>query len=136
LIRAILDTGPLVALLNRRDVHHSWAQHMFQGVVSPVKTCESVISETCFLLRSIPRGPETVFELIEQGLIVVPFRLSEDSDSIQKLLKKYANVPISIADACLIRMAEKDSRATILTVDSDFRHYRKNGRDVIPVLMP
>jgi uncharacterized protein len=77
-----------------------------------------------------------VFELVEQGLIAVPFRLSEEARSIQKLLRKYANVPMSIADACLVRMAEKDSRATVLTADSDFRIYRKNGRQVIPAFLP
>ena len=135
-MRAILDTGPLVAFLNRRDVHHSWARDIFQGVSAPVSTCESVISEACFLLRSIPGGAESIFELVEQRLIALPFRLAEEAGPVRKLLKKYANVPISLADACLVRMAEQDPRASVLTVDGDFRLYRKNGREVIPVLMP
>ena len=132
----ILDAGPLVAFLNRRDRHHAWAKNAFQGVPPGVRTCEAVVSEACFRLRAVEGASDAVFGVIDQGLIRVSFHLDQEALAVRKLMKKYADVPMSFADACLVRKAELDARATVLTVDSDFRLYRKLGRSVIPVLMP
>jgi len=132
----IVDTGPLVAFLNRRDARHVWARDTLARIAPPLVTCEAVISEACFLLRSLSGGNEAIFSLLRESLVRIDFSLSDELETVAKLLKKYADVPMSLADACLVRMAEQHAGAKVLTQDSDFRRYRKNGREVIPVLMP
>ena len=134
--RVILDAGPLVALLNRRDHHHLWAKNCFAETAPPLLTCEAVISEACFLVRSLPHGPQTVIELLQRGVLAIPFRLNEEANRLATLLARYASVPMSLADACLVRMSEQQGEGIVLTLDSDFLIYRKHGRQVIPVLMP
>jgi predicted nucleic acid-binding protein len=132
----LLDTGPLVALLNRRDAYHEWARAHLADIEPPLLTCEAALSEACFLVRSLPNGPQTVMELLRQGLVAAPFRLGEEVARVSKLLARYASVPMSLADACLVRMAEQHAQSPVMTLDSDFRIYRKHGRQIIPTLMP
>jgi len=132
----VIDTGPLVAFLNRRDTWHGWVKKQLSEIEPPLLTCESVISEVCFLLRKIQEGPAAILELLERGLMTVPFRLENEISSIRKLMKRYRDVPISLADACLVRMAEQHGESEVLTLDSDFRIYRKHGRQIIPTIMP
>ena len=131
----IIDTGPLVAFLNKRDNYHSWADFQL-GYAYQLVTCEAVITEACFLLRNIPKGQEAVFELLKRGLIKIDFDIEEEVEAISKLMKKYKDVPISLADACLIKMSEQIKDSTIITLDSDFKVYRKNRVNVIPTIMP
>ena len=102
----------------------------------PVYTCESVISEACFLLRNIEGGSIAVAELIERELVVIDFDLSGEIQAVKKLMSKYANVPMSLADACLIRMTEIEKNSQIITLDQDFNVYRRFNRQQVPVLMP
>ncbi len=132
----VVDTGPIVAFLNARDAHHRWAREVLEGVKPPMRTCEAVVSEACFLVRALRGGPAAILELVDRGIVDVPFRLGDELDAVRKLMVRYANVPMSFADACLVRMSEMDARATILTLDEDFRVYRRNGRQPIPVVMP
>jgi predicted nucleic acid-binding protein len=132
----ILDTGPLVAYLHRDDGHHAWAKKQFAAMPVPMVTCEAVLSEACFLLRDLRGGTDAVFELLESGAVAVAFRLQEQRAALRPLLARYADVPMSLADACLVRMAEIHPRATVFTIDGDFRIYRKHGREAIPLLMP
>lgn len=132
----IVDTGPIVALLNRRDRHHPWASERFRQIVAPAFTCEAVISECCFLLDNIHSGVDALMQLVARGVIVIDFSFQDEYLSIAKSLKKYRSVPMSFADACLVRMSEKISNTSVLTLDEDFRIYRKNGRAVIPTIMP
>jgi len=132
----ILDTGPLVALLNRRDHYHLWAKDCFAETTPPLLTCEAVISEACFLVRSLPRGPQTVVDLIQRGVLGTNFRIDEEASRLATMMERYTSVPMSLADACLVRMSEQQSEGIVLTLDSDFLIYRKHGRQVIPVLMP
>jgi predicted nucleic acid-binding protein len=132
----LIDTGPLVAFLNRRDRYHMWASDQLAGMTPPLLTCEAVISETSFLLRLLPSGPIAVLELINRGLLQMPFRLGDEIVRIKGLMMRYANVPMSLADACLVRMAEQYPGSRLFTCDSDFTIYRKNRRQVIPTLMP
>ena len=132
----LLDTGPLVAFLDRRDEHHEWAVSQWSDIQPPLLTCESVISEACFLLRSLAGGGEGVLELMLRGVVAIEFRLGDDLKPVAKLLSKYANVPMSVADASLVRMAERLPESPVLTVDTDFRLYRKHGRQVIPTILP
>lgn len=134
--KVLLDTGPLVAFLNRRDRYHRWATAQFAQIESPVYTCEAVLSEACFLLSAYRGGSEAVLELVHRGLVAIPLRLEDEVISIKKLLTRYADVGISLADACLIRLAELYEDSVLLTLDSDFRIYRKHGRRVIATIMP
>jgi uncharacterized protein len=134
--QVILDAGPLVAFLNSRDKYHDWAVAQFGSLRPPIFTCEAVISEACFLLRTWNKGVSSVFELLERKVLAVSFRLADHVVPISALLKKYGNVPMSVADACLVRMAELHDDSSIITLDADFRIYRKQKRRLIPLLMP
>ncbi len=132
----LVDTGPLVALLNRRESHHDWVRQQFSLLQPPLLTCEAVLSEACFLLRDIPAGADALWQLVSRGVVVVRFDLGSEVTSVARLMKRYANVPMSLADACLVRMAELQTDSSVLTLDAHFRIYRKNGRQVIPALLP
>ncbi len=134
--RIIIDTGPLAAFLNKSDNYHNWALTQFSRLNPPFLTCESVISEVCFLLKNTGNGVQNIFKLLERELIKIPFKLETEVDSIIQLMNKYRDIPMSLADACLIRMSEQYSGSTICTLDSDFNIYRKDRRKVIPVIMP
>jgi predicted nucleic acid-binding protein len=132
----IIDTGPLVAFLNGRERHHAWAREQFAHIRPPLLTCESVITEACYLVRDLDKGVDSLMKLINEGVVAIQFILANELQAITRLLKKYASVPISLADACLVRMAEQHSTSSLLTLDAHFRIYRKAGRTVIPTLMP
>jgi uncharacterized protein len=134
--RVLLDTGPLVALLNGRDKHHQWARLQWSQAAPPLLTCEPVLSEACFLLRAASGGSEAIVELLRRHVVEVAFHLEDQVEAVGRLIRKYANVPMSLADGCLIRMAEIFPESAILTLDRDFRLYRKGGRHVVPVIMP
>jgi predicted nucleic acid-binding protein len=132
----VLDTGPLVALLNRRDRYHRWTTEQWADVEPPVLTCEAVLTEACFLLRKSPGGPAAVLELVGRAVVKVAYDVEADVEALGKLMTRHADVPMSLADACLVRMIERQPGATVLTLDRDFRVYRSHGRRVIPALMP
>jgi uncharacterized protein len=134
--RVVLDTGPLVAFLNRRDEYHLWAKEQMARLEPPLLTCESVLSEACFLVRDLRGGSEAVIRLVQRGLVTVALDLQDESIPVGKLLARYVNVPMSLADACLVRIAELHEGSVVLTLDRDFRIYRKHGRYVVPVIMP
>jgi predicted nucleic acid-binding protein len=134
--RVLLDTGPLVALLNRRDRYHAWALDRFADIEPPLLTCEAVIVEACHLLRG-QSGPErVVLDVIARGAVEIDFRLRDEIVPVQELRTRYVNVPMALADACLVRMAELSSGSVVLTLDSDFAIYRMHGRRVIPTISP
>jgi predicted nucleic acid-binding protein len=134
--RVLLDTGPLVALLNGRDKHHQWTRLQWSQAAPPLLTCEPVLSEACFLLRAASGGSEAVMELLRRHVIEVAFRLEDHVEAVARLMRKYADVPMSLADGCLVRMAELSPESAVLTLDHDFRLYRKGGRQVVPVITP
>lgn len=135
-MRVILDTGPLVALLNSRDRHHGWAVDQWSRIAPPLWTCDSVLAEACFLVQPFEGGQTAVLDLVRRSVVDTSFQLAEEVGAVSRLLKKYRDVPMSLADGCLVRMAELDDEGVVLTLDSDFRVYRKNGRQVIPTLTP
>jgi len=135
-VTAIVDTGPLVALLDAREPHHAWARETLRNLQTPLQTCEAVLSEACFLLKDVKGGRNAVLSLVSRGMLVLNFQLGAELEAVRKLMQKYANVPMALADACLVRMAEMTPRAAVVTVDSDFSVYRRNGRQAIPVVMP
>ena len=132
----LVDTGPLVAYLDRSDRDHTWAKQTFMHISRPLLTCEAVIAESLFLLRRGGIDPDGLLNLISRGLVLPNFRLDAEIASIQQLMKSYRNVPMSLADACLVRMAEIYESSEIMTLDSDFTIYRKSRRKVIPLLRP
>ena len=132
----ILDTGPLVALIDGKDRHHAWTLRQWADIEPPLLTCESVISEACFLLGRIRVGSSTVLEMLSRKVIRLSFRLGDNATQVGALLQKYSNVPMSVADACLVRMSEQEPDSEILTLDSDFRIYRRHSRQVIPLIAP
>lgn len=134
--QVLLDTGPLVALLDRRDFHHQWAKAQFALIQPPLLTCESVVSETCFLLKDIPQGSQTIMALLASRVVTLAFSLAEEIRPVAMLMSRYANGPMSLADACLVRMAEQHGNYFVLTLDRDFTIYRKHGRQVIPTIRP
>ena len=121
----LLDTGPLVALLSRDDGQHERARRIFAESAPPFRTCEAVLAEACFLLRKVhAEGPATVIALGARGVYIVGISAQQHLTSIEGLLKKYSNRPISLADACLIQCAEVHEEPRIATFDGDFTVYR------------
>ncbi len=132
----ILDTGPLVAFLNRQDKHHRWAMMQWERLPPPLITCEAVLSEACFLLSGFSGGQDAVITLVQRNVLKIGFGLADHVDRIGRLVRKYADAPMSLADACLVRMAELFPDSAVMTLDSDFQFYRKNKSRVIPVISP
>lgn len=121
----LLDSGPLVALLSRNDANHARARRFFAGSLPPFRTCEAVVAEACFLMRKVhTAGPAEVVALGRRGVYSIAISLEEHWANIETLLRKYADRPASLADACLIRCAEIHQEARVFTFDSDFSIYR------------
>jgi uncharacterized protein len=132
----LLDTGPLVAFINSQDRYHNWAMSQWAQATPPLLTCEAVISEACFLLRGTKKGQTAVIELISRGVLHLPIRIEDHLKHLAWLLDKYNDVHMSLADACMVRMSELYSDSFLMTIDADFRIYRKNKKQAIPALMP
>jgi uncharacterized protein len=132
----LIDSGPIVAALRRRDQHHDWARAQFEATTEPFLTCEGVISESLFLLERAPGGKASLCNLLGRGIIVPEFSFQDQLTETIRLISRYQDTPMSFADACLVRMAELRDEAIILTTDTDFQIYRKKGRQVIPLLVP
>jgi uncharacterized protein len=133
---ALLDTGPLVALLDRRDAHHLWVLEQMERLRPPFRTCEAVVAEAFHLLRPLPRPRAAILEMIAEGVLTLPFVLAEQCHEVLALLERYTNVPMSLADACLVRLSELVGDGLVFTLDSDFRIYRRHRRQKIPLLIP
>lgn len=132
----LADTGPLVALFDRRDKHHGWTVAALGSTIGPLTTCEAVLTEVCFLLKQQFGGAEEVFELLDRGLLRLRFELKAEHERVAQLMKRYADLPMSLADACLVCMAERIPASRVMTLDNDFTVYRRHGRQVIPLLAP
>ena len=130
----LVDAGFLVALLSRRDSHHQWAVTQAPGHAPPWRTCEAVLSEAFHLLGA--GGAPGLSALLRRRALIVAFDLDNDTEPVLTLLQKYADVPMSLADACLVRMTETLSEPVILTTDSDFRIYRRHSRQMVPCRTP
>ena len=132
---ALLDTGPLVAFLNRNDDDHDWAVARFKELEPPFVTCEAVLSETIHLLA----GREVVLEKLEKFLVAsfirVDFSFADEVVAVTRLMQSYRDVPMSLADACLERLAELHPGMSVFTLDSDFLIYRQHGRQAIPLIL-
>ncbi|MGH7318896.1 MAG: type II toxin-antitoxin system VapC family toxin [Candidatus Rokuibacteriota bacterium] len=130
----LVDAGFLIALLSRRDRHHLWATAQSSDLAPPWKTCEAVLSEAFHLLGA--RGRPGLASLLRRGALVPAFDLAAELDRVLNLMHKYADTPMSLADACLVRMSEALADPVMLTTDADFRIYRRHSRQVVPCMTP
>ena len=132
----IVDAGPLVALVNARDAFHEWTIEQLKGFVGPMLTCESAVSEALFLLRAVYGGGSKITGLLVSGGLEIGFSLSAELQPVCDLIKKYADVPMSLADACLVRMSEMYLKYKVMTLDEDFLIYRRQRNRTLPLLIP
>lgn len=132
-MNGIADTGFIVAFRNRTDRYHQWAVDLANGITEPLLTCESVLSEAAFHLSS----SDSVLELVQDGLLSVAFDCQMEMRALRDLAERYSDRRPDLADLCLIRMSELYPRYSVITVDeADFRVYRRNKRDIIPLICP
>ncbi len=132
----IVDAGPLVAYFDRDSEHHDWMREQASRLDHGWLTSEAALAEAAHLLRRARVAPDHLLDLVEQRLLLVPFRLDEEVGALRRLLRRYRNVPMSLADASLVRLAELYEDSQVLTLDGHFRVYRRFERRPIPVLMP
>jgi predicted nucleic acid-binding protein len=132
----IVDTGPIVALLDADDQQHAWVKAQFARLRPPLLTCEAVLTESSFLIARAGGDVSAAVQLVERGVLSIAQLFDKEAASIARLMRRYENVPISLADACVVRLVELTSQSTLFTLDSDFEIYRQKGRRLIPLLTP
>jgi uncharacterized protein len=132
----LLDSSVIVALLDRRDAGHKRCVRALEEISLPMVTCEAVVTESCHLLRSIPGAPEEVLLNLQRGMYSIAFDLAAGSGAVLALIQKYSDTPADLADACLIHMAGELNTGDILTLDSDFLHYRWRKTKPFNLLIP
>jgi predicted nucleic acid-binding protein len=132
----LVDTGPLIALLEAAEKHHAWVVETVRSAPVPLLTCEAVLTEACFLLKRQQRDPNDLLLMAERGFFRVAFDFNREQAAIRHLLARYADLPISFADSCLVRMNELHPESAIWTLDRDFKIYRRHGRSSIPLISP
>ncbi len=133
---AIVDTGPLVAFLDKAERHHGWTVEQVRALDAPLLACEPVLAEAMFLLSDLPKAQEALFDLLANGAVRIAFQVGEHVAPLRALHLKYRDRPISLADACVVRMAELFERHRVFTLDSDFSVYRRNGREPLDLIFP
>lgn len=131
-MNGIADTGFLVAFANRRDTHFPWAFALAEHIHEPLLTCEAVLAETAYHLKN----SQLVLRMLETGLVRLAFEIDQHRPELAVLAKRYADRQPDLADLCLIRMSELNPQLSVITVDGDFRVYRRNRREVIPLITP
>jgi predicted nucleic acid-binding protein len=134
--RFLVDSGPLFAFFSEDDQWHEWSREQLFRISSPPLTCESVISEATFLIHRRAGDPEVLLRAVRDGHIRVSFDLNQEVREIVVLMKRYRDIPISLADACLVRMSELYPDCRLITTDRDFLIYRRFGRQMIPSITP
>ena len=132
----IVDAGPLVALFDKADRHHRWAEERLEGLQFPLLVCEPVLTESLHLLAGFWSAQEELLALIEDKALSLSFQFEENFAAVRQLLRKYRELPMSLADACVVRMSEIYEGSAVFTLDSDFIVYRKNGRTPIDLIYP
>jgi uncharacterized protein len=133
---ALLDTGPLVSFLASGLRYHEWTCEQWKLLRPPLLTCEPVLTEAAFLLKREGCEADLLFVLLERGVIRIALEVQEEQADLRALMRRYRNQPMSLADACLVRLSELHAEGEVFTLDSDFRIYRRHGNKVIPVLLP
>jgi predicted nucleic acid-binding protein len=132
-VKGIADTGFLVAFANANDAHHGWATQIAASVTEPLLTCEAVLAETAFHLESA----SVALAMLNEGLVALAFDCREHLIQLTRLADRYADRKPDLADLCLVRMSELFPKHSVITIDrTDFRVYRRNKREAIPILSP
>jgi predicted nucleic acid-binding protein len=132
-MKGIADTGFLVAFANRSDAHHGWAVAIAEQADAPLLTCEAVLAEAAFHLQNVG----IVLAMVHEGLLDLSFAAADHLPQLAALAKRYGNRKPDLADLCLVRMSELYPRYSVITIDrDDFRVYRRNKREVIPLVCP
>ena len=131
----LLDAGPWVAYLRRADKHHVWAREQFSARERFV-SCEAVLAEVCARLQYYDNDPLVALEFVKSGVVTLDFDLQAHLTFVETLMRKYRDQPMDLADACLVRMTEIEARSLVVTTDADFKFYRRNGREVVPHVLP
>lgn len=132
----LVDTGPLVAWLARTDTFHAWAREQFAQLPAPLLVCEPVLTESTHLLGRYGQEPAALLQLIQKRVLEIAFAVEDHVPELLTLMRRYRDVPMSLADACVVRMSELHQQCRVMTTDTDFRHYRRHARQVIPLLAP
>ncbi len=130
---SVVDAGPIVGYIDRTDQWNKTATTLFKLLPGPLLTCEAVIVECFFLLGQSSQALDGLFGLFSSGVLSIEFSLGKEAANVHLLLQKYRDVPMSLADACLVRMSEIFD-APVFTFNSDFRIYRRTRRSVIPLI--
>lgn len=130
------DAGPLVALFNFRERNHEWALARFREFAEPIITTETVLAESLYLLQRVPNGVRKLLALWERSCLTVSFSAESEKMALLQLMKRHADVPISLAHASLIRLSEIHTTCQVWTLAADFCVYRRHGRQTIPLLTP
>jgi predicted nucleic acid-binding protein len=125
-----------VSFLAAGGQHHAWAVEQWKQCAAPLLTCEPVLTEAAFLLKRNGGDADALFALLERRVIRIGLAVEEHQSDLRALMRRYRNRPMSLADACLVRLSEMHDGAEVLTLDNDFRIYRRHGNKVIPVRMP
>ncbi|MDI6748810.1 MAG: hypothetical protein QMD73_01360 [Rhodocyclaceae bacterium] len=131
----LLDTGPLVAYFCPTDRHHEWAARQFANFALPVLTCEPVLAESCFLLARAGVSPARLIDKLAQGAIRIGIGVEQEAQAITTLMQRYQALPMSLADACMVRLAEIRP-GPLCTLDGDFHIYRCHGRTPLQLILP
>ena len=132
----LLDTGPLVSFLADKAEYGEWVREEWRHLHPPLLTCEPVLTEAAFLLTREGADTDPLFALLERGVVRVAVRVDAEQADLRTLMRRYRNRPMSLADACLVRLSELHGGSRVFTLDADFRIYRRHGNKVIPLLMP
>ena len=130
----LADTSAIVALWSPSERHHAWARAQWDRMIPPVLSCEAVLTEAAFLLSRYPRRLGSFFKAWQRGLLLIDFSVQKDRDPVLQLMDRYSDAPMSLADACLVRMSELHADCLVWTLDSHFKIYRRHGRQKIPLL--
>lgn len=133
---AVVDTGPLVAFLDRGERYHAWTVEQVRTLNVPLLVCEPVLAEAMFLLSGQAKAQDALYGLIVNGALRIAFQVREHLPALRALHNKYRDRPTSLADACVVRMAELFEHHLVFTLDSDFSVYRKNGREPLNLIFP
>ena len=132
----VVDTGPIVAMLDADEANHDWVMSQVQRLRAPLVTCEAVLAEAAFLMSRAGVDSSIVPQLVMRGFVTIAKLFDDDAAQIVRLMARYRNVPMSLTDACLVKLVERTPNATLFTLDSDFSIYRQKGRRLIPLLSP
>ena len=132
----LIDTGPLVTFLSAGLQHHDWVASQWKRLLPPLLVCEPVLTEAAFLLGREGREADPLFLLLERGVLRIALDIESHLSDLRNLMRRYRGRPMSLADACLVRLSEMHDRSTIFTFDKDFEIYRRHGNKLIKLLMP